>query len=521
VNIDSATNHLPPLGGVGGSPDSKSVEFDRRFGATALGTDLKGKTVRAGAFTFSSQVARFLVYTISSVVLGRLLSPRDYGLVGMVIAVTGFLRVCNYAGLSTATVQRTTITHELVSAIFWINIALAIGLTALSTLLAPALALFYREPQLYWITVAMAVTFLLDACSAQHLALLQRQMRFKAVAVIDLASLSVGVVLSILAALAGMGYWSLVLLQTASGFVSLLAAWLVEPWRPGPPRRTTGVRSVLRFGGYLTGVSLLTYVFRNIDNVLIGWRWGPGPLGFYQKAYSLLMLPIEQVNSPISSVATSSLSRLNDQPERQRRYFVGAYALSSSITVPVIITSAIFAGDVIPFLLGKQWIPSVIIFQLLVPATLVGALLAPLFWLFVATGRTDRQFKLTVVWTTLILLAFLAGLRYGPKGVSIGFSAMSLVLAIPVSLYATNGTAVRITDLAQALKYPVLAISVPAFLGVLFRVNALAWAPMSFRAIVGPALVLLAYAFVLLLVLRQWNAYRDLLLHMVPSRKGR
>ena len=134
----------------------------------------------------------------------------------------------------------------------------------------------------------------------------------------------VGVGTSILAALAGMGYWSLIILQTVSGVVYAIGAWICEPWRPGPPRRGTEVRSMARFGGYLTGVSLLTYVFRNADNVLIGWRWGAGALGFYQKAYSLLMLPVNQVNSPIEVVAVSTLSRVTSDAARQRRYFLAA-----------------------------------------------------------------------------------------------------------------------------------------------------------------------------------------------------
>ena len=495
-------------------------DFSRRFGSVEAHRDLKGKTIRGGAITFSSQIARFFLYTLSSIVLGRLLSPQDYGLVGMVTAITGFLRVFNYAGLSTATVQRSVVTHGLISTVFWINIALGVVMTLLSTVLAPALVWFYHEPRLYWITIAMSSTFLLDAAGAQHLALLRRQMRFRVLAIIDVTSMVFGVVVSVAAALAGLGFWSLVIFQTLTGVVPLVGSWMVEPWRPGLPQRNSGAGSMLRFGGFLTAVTALNYLFRNIDNVLIGWRWGAGPLGFYQKAYSLLMLPITQVNTPITSVAVASLSRLNSEAERSRRYFVGGYSVATAITIPVVITATIFAGDIIPFLLGRQWLESVSLFQLLAPAALVGALISPLDWLFVSTGQTDRQFKMALVWTSLILVAFGAGLKYGAQGVAVGFSAMSLLLAIPACLYAIQGTHIRFGDIFQALKFPAIAISLPGLLGVFFRLHALNWAPLGLRAIGGCSLVLLLYAFMLLVVLRQWNTYRDLVSHLIPRRRA-
>ena len=330
----------------------------------------------------------------------------------------------------------------------------------------------------------------------------------------------VGVGTSILAALAGMGYWSLIILQTVSGVVYAIGAWICEPWRPGPPRRGTEVRSMARFGGYLTGVSLLTYVFRNADNVLIGWRWGAGALGFYQKAYSLLMLPVNQVNSPIEVVAVSTLSRVTSDAARQRRYFLGGYSIAAAITLPIVVVSALFAGDIIPFLLGNQWTPSVRLFQLLAPAALVGSLLSPFFALFVSSGRTDRQFKMTIAWTALILAAFVIGLKYGPEGVAAGFSAMSIVLALPVCLYAIQGTLIRLKDVAQVLVCPTIAISIPCVLGLMLRTRGVSWAPIAVRAIGGCGVVLLSYAFILLVVLRQWGSYRDMLSHLLPSRRA-
>lgn len=520
MSVESEVQPVRALEPKPACSSASSAEFSRRFCGAEANRDLKGRTIRGGAITITGQVTKFVLYTVSAVVLGRLLSPADYGLVGMVTAVTGFLRVFNYAGLSTATVQRTEITHELVSTVFWINMGLGVLMTLVAGVLAPAMVFFYREPRLFWITFAMASTFLIDAAGSQHLALLRRQMRFKALAVLDIVTMVVGVVVSTAAALANFGYWSLVLFQTVTALVPLVGAWLIEPWRPGFAYKSSGAGSMVRFGSFLTGTSLLNYLFRNIDNVLIGWRWGAVPLGFYQKAYSLLMLPVTQVNLPIASVAVSTLSRLGSNVERQRRYFVGGYSIASALTMPIVITAAIFAGDIIPLVLGNQWIASVRMFQSLAPAALIGALIGPLGWMFVATGRTDRQFRMMAVWTVLVILAFAVGLKYGPEGVALGYSAMALLLAGPICFYTIRETPIKLSDIVQALKYPVLASVISGGLGFLFMKNAAAWAHPSLRAVAGCGGVFAIYALLLLVVFRQWPFYRELMLHLSPARGG-
>jgi len=144
------------------------------------------------------------------VILARLLTPHDFGLVAMVTTVTSFLRVFKDAGLSIATVQRERITHAQVSNLFWINIAVSILGTLILAASAPVIARFYHNPRLITITLLLSTTFLISGSTIQHQALLKRQMRFKALALIEVGSMAVGVLIGILMALRGYRYWSLV-----------------------------------------------------------------------------------------------------------------------------------------------------------------------------------------------------------------------------------------------------------------------------------------------------------------------
>src|SRR5260221_3028462 len=161
---------------------------DRHFATGHLLGNLKGRTISSGFVTVLAQGVQFVLNLVSIMVLARLLTPQDFGLIAMVTAITGFLRIFNDAGLSTATVQREGINHAQVSNLFWTNVALGGTITLLLAVLSPAIAWFYRDPRLFGVTPALCITFLLTSSAVQHLALLKRQMRFKMVAAIQLSS---------------------------------------------------------------------------------------------------------------------------------------------------------------------------------------------------------------------------------------------------------------------------------------------------------------------------------------------
>ena len=172
--------------------------------------DLKERMIRGGFAKVCSQGANFVVRVGSLMILARLLDPKDFGLVGMVTAVTGVFQLFKDFGLSTATIQRKTVTDEQVSTLFWINMLLGAMLTILSLVMAPAIAKFYHEPKLFGVTAVLGVGFLFNAAGVQHSAILQRQMRFTTLAVIDSVSLLAGTAIGFAMAIRGFRYWALV-----------------------------------------------------------------------------------------------------------------------------------------------------------------------------------------------------------------------------------------------------------------------------------------------------------------------
>jgi O-antigen/teichoic acid export membrane protein len=473
--------------------------------------DLKEKTIRGGFARMCAQAASLLLRLGSLMVLARLLGPKDFGLVGMVTAFTGVLELFRDFGLSSATVQRTTVTNEQISTLFWINILVGLVLGLLAAAIGPAIATFYHEPRLVGVTTVLAAGFLFNAAGVQHSALLQRQMRFTALAVISVVSLVVGTAIAIFGAKAGYGYWALVAMTVALPLSSTIGLWLTTAWIPGMPHRRVGIRSMMRFGGTITLNGLVVYVASNFDKVLLGRFWGVDAIGIYGRAYQLVNIPTANMNSTVGEVAFSALSRLQGDPGRLKSYFLKGYSLVLALTLPTTIGCALFADDIVFVFLGPKWRDAAAIFRLLAPTILVFAIANPLSWLLTSIGLVGRNLRAALVIAPCMIGGYLVGLPYGPKAVASAYSAVLTLCLLPLIAWCVHGTVISVRDILLAVSRPLASSIVAA--GLAFGVESLCGrflSPLPRLALESAAL-LVAYLGMLLFVAGQKSFYLDLL----------
>lgn len=473
--------------------------------------DLKERTIRGGLARLCTQAANFLLRVGSLAILARLLEPKDFGLLGMVTAFTGVLTLFRDFGLSSATVQRATITDEQLSTLFWINVLVGAILAVVTAACAPILAGFYHEPRLVQITATLAIGFVFNAFGVQHSAILQRQLRFTALAVVNTASLALSTAIAIAEAKAGYGYWALVAMNVTLPLTGTLGLWLAAAWIPGRPRRRAGVRSMMRFGGTITLNSLVVYVASNLEKVLLGRFWGVDAVGIYGRAYQLINIPTDNLNSAAGEVAFSALSRLQDDRNRLRNYFLKGYTVILALTLPITLACGVFSDDIVLVLLGPKWKEAAVIFRLLAPTTLVFALANPLGWLLCSIGEVRRSLKMGLVIAPLMTVSYFLGLPYGPKGVAFAYSAIMVLWLVPVILWSIQGTVISFRDIMLAVSGP-LTSSVVAT-AVAFGVRLLSGALFtSFQTLVLEMAVLFAtYLVMLLVVTGQGSLYLDLI----------
>jgi len=469
--------------------------------------DLKQRTIRGGFARIFAQAANFSLRLISLMVLARMLGPKDFGLVGMVTAFTGVLNLFRDFGLSAASVQSATIDRDQSSTLFWINVLVGAILAAIAAAGAPAIAAFYHEPRLIGITVALSFAFLLNAIGVQHSALLQRQMRFTALAIIGIVSLAVGTGIGIVGAMLGFGYWSLVAMTVSMPLITTLGVWMSTAWLPGVPRSVKTIRPMMRFGSILTLNGLVAYAAYNFDKVLIGRFWGADAIGIYGRAYQLINIPTDNLNSAIGEVAFSALSRVQDDIVRLKSYFLKGYSLVVGMTLPITIACAIFADDLVAVLLGPKWSGAAVIFRLLAPTIAVFAIINPLGWLLNALGLVTRGLKIALAFAPTMIAGYFLGLRYGPKGVACAYSAVMILWVIPLTAWCIHGTGIELRDILLTVSRPLAAATLASSVALGVSISCGQMLPLVPRLILELTVLCIIYLGTLLLFPEQKLLY--------------
>jgi O-antigen/teichoic acid export membrane protein len=483
--------------------------------------DLKEKTIRGGAARIGSQLASLALRTGALVVLARMLSPKDFGLVGMVTAFTGVLTFFRDFGLSAAAVQSSQITTDQHSTLFWINVLLGVVLAFVALAVAPAIAAFYHEPRLFWVTAVLGTAFLFNAAGIQHSALLQRQMRFTAMAAIGLVSLMVGTAIAIGGAATGYGYWALVANSVTTPLVASIGFWLATGWVPGKPRLGTGIRSMMHFGGTLTLNGIVAYIAYNADKVMIGKFLGVDAIGIYGRGFQLVNIPTDNLNSAVGEVAFSALSRLQNDPARLRSYFLKGFSLVLALTLPITIACALFADDLVLVMLGSQWQASIEIVRLLAPTIAVLAVINPMGWLIYSLGLVRRSLKIALVFAPIMILGCLFGLRYGEAGVAFAYSAVMVLWVVPHVAWCVHGTAVSLRDVAASVIRPLACGVVAGAVGYAVRLMCADFLSPLLRLVLENIVLAVTFFTVLLFVTGQKALYVDLLRGLTRGRPVR
>jgi PST family polysaccharide transporter len=472
---------------------------------------LRQQTVRGGLAKLGAQAVNAALRIGSLILMARLLTPADFGLVAMVTTAVGVLNLFRDLGLSTASIQRAEVSHEQLSTLFWINVLVGAVLSCMTAAAGPLISLFFKEPRLTSISFWFSISFLINALGIQHAALLQRQMRFTALAAIESLSLFISILVGLVMANAGAGYWSIVGATLAAPVIYSSAVWCITGWLPGRPRHDAGVTSMVKMGGMVTFNGLVIYLAYNFEKILLGRFWGADALGIYGRAYQLINIPTENLNAAVSPVALSTLSRVKGDRARLRSHFLKIYAVLVSLTFPITVTCALFADDIIFVMLGPHWSQAAPIFRLLAPTTLIFGLINPLWPLLVAEGLMGRSVKLSFVIAPLVIAAYAFGLRWGPTGVATAFSvAMSLWL-VPHIMWCVHGTAVSFKDVAKCIARPLVAALVAAAVSGGLAFGLLQSPSPILRLSLGLTTMMATYLGLLLYCMGQWTVYSQII----------
>lgn len=395
---------------------------------------LGSSAARNAALTLGGQGARFVLQLVSVVVLSRLLTETDYGLVGMVWAIIGVGHVLKDFGLGSAAIQARTLSVGQRDNLFWLNSAAGFVLAGSAVVCAPVLATFYGRDDIIVIVWGLAPTLVLSGMTTQYRSDLTRRLRLGRVALAEIISTFVGLAAGVVGAIAGLGPNALVAQQLAGGVFALLLFIIFAGWLPGGYHRSESMRELFNFGLPMFGAHILTYAVNNADSVLIGKLFGPVPVGLYNRGLQIVRVPMNQLRGPLDTLSLSVLSRLHDDDARFMQFVKRGQLV---MTYPLLAGAGgliAAAPAVVDLALGPRWADAAVFIQLLALGEGMTSMAAVGGWIYASRGMALELMKFTAFSAIVRIALMMAGAALGPVGVAAGF-ALGHVLLWPVSLW--------------------------------------------------------------------------------------
>jgi PST family polysaccharide transporter len=448
-------------------------------------------SLHGGVIVVIARGANIFVQLASTIVLARILSPHDFGVVAVVLALVGFAPMLIDLGTSEASTQKTLITPEQISTLFWLNMAIGLALTVLLIGGSGVIARIFGEPSITGIAVALSVTFVLTAMFTQHAALMRRAMQFHRIAMIDISANLAGSIVSVVLALRGWGYWSLVAKPIVTAAWTAVAIWINCRWVPGRPRISAEAKELVGFGLGVTGFTMTDYLAKSADRIAIGYFYGAGPLGYFQNAFMIYSNALGILAEPAHNIAASSLSKLRNDIDALKRAWERALSTLSFFSVLAFAILAVVSQDFVVLLLGQKWAPAGPLLCIFAVRGIAQSIERTMGWLHVAAGRADRWMRWGVYAAIVQLLALAAGLPFGVTGVAIAYAIAMFGLVVPALVYSGRPVGIHTSDVLRAVG--------PQMIGGLIAVTAGFLVQFEFLADVSPLLRIFVSGMVCLL----------------------
>lgn len=435
---------------------------DHFFHLDAVRADLRGRSVRSGFFTIGGRAAQALIQLGSIIILARLLTPDDFGVVAMVLPVTILVQTVTALGLQTTMIHREHLDQREVSAMFWfaarVNLLVCLAMAA-TGLVLPRI---YDDARVTNITVAWAALLYLTTLCAVHEALLKRQLRFGTVMSLHIGALTLGTLIGITAAALGARYWALFFQVAVTEGGRSVAMWVACSWRPSRPRHGAndleGVRALRSYWAHLSGYRILAWLGDHPDRILIGAMAGAGVVGLYDNARRLAWYPFVELFTGLTDVAVASFSRVREDVVKYREVVRRGLTPILGLSLPAIAFLFAEAPLCVDALLGDQWAGAVPYIRLMCIAAFAGALGRVTLWLYLSMGETRRQLRWALAFQTPILLAsMLIGALWGAIGVASGYTVGIVVLTLPSIVYCLRTSPVTVGDYARIVARPTIA----------------------------------------------------------------
>lgn len=364
--------------------------------------------------------------------LARLLSPSDYGVVGIAAVFVGFFSLFSGLGFEGALIQKKVVLDAELNSVFWLNLAVSALMCGALAAGAGYVASFYQVAQLREILPVLSLTIAIVPLGGVHQTILTKEMRFREMALRDIISMVISGAAGIIMAVKGFGVWSLVAQALVFNLTSVGMFWYLCRWRPELSFSAEALSGIRGFAGNMVGFRLTNYWARNADSLLIGKFLGPMNLGYYSLAYKIMLFPLQNFAAVIGQVLFPALSEIQNDLKKVGEVYLEMLKGISLVTYPLMMLVAGIAFEFIPAVFGAKWLPAARIVQVLAVCGAVQSTLSPCGNIILALGRADLQLRYGAVGAVWTVLSIVAGARWGLIGISIAYASGQVIWAMVV-----------------------------------------------------------------------------------------
>jgi O-antigen/teichoic acid export membrane protein len=424
--------------------------------------------VRAVAWNGVARWASQVLSWITTIVVARVLTPGDYGLVGMAGLYLNLALLISQAGIGDTIIALRDLTKRQISELNTVAIALGLGLVGLSCVLALPLARFFSTPRLFGVIVVSSGLYLINAFQIVPKAVLQRELRFKLLAVIDTVRAFVQIFITILFVFLKFGYWSLVAGYMTSALVGSILTFLSRMQGFAIPDLKL-LRRELKFSRFVMLSNIAWYTYDNADFGVAGRVLGAVPLGNYTVAWSISSAPVEKIANLIANVTPSYFSALQTDKAELRRYVVRLTEVLSLVTVPASIGLVLTADFLVPVLLGPKWLGVVAPLRLLGLFVAARSIATILPNLLIAIGDARFVMWVSICAAVIMPVAFLVGSRWGTSGIAAAWVIAYPLITIPTLARVMMRTGLSWKVYAYAITPAVTASAVMVCVSLIVR----------------------------------------------------
>jgi O-antigen/teichoic acid export membrane protein len=452
-----------------------------------------------------------------TVVLAHLLRPKEYGLLAMVLVLTEFAAVFSDLSLGASIIQKQDVSARHLNSVFWLNIGVGGLFTLLFCLAAPLVALFYGEPSLRLLTMAVAINFPLTSLNVVQIALLDKSLNFRTRFWVNTISISVAGAVALSLALAGAGVWSLVAQSLVTSLVGTAVIWRLSAWRPSRSFDLSAVKELMQFSKHLVGFGVVNYWGRNIDKLVIGRVAGSAALGIYGLASRLMQLPLTNVTNITSSVMFPALSTMQEDVSAMKRLYLRGNRMIALLTFPMMIGLSVLAEPIIVTAYGDQWRDAIAVVRILCFAGMFQSVYNTASWLLLSFGRTDTLFRLGLYATFIRVAGIAIGIHWGLIGAAWAYFLGGFLVWYLNGVALAKLVQLRFTEILGNLIGP---FACAAFMGILLWLSdrwllssQIPWMHLAMTrlAILSAAGALIYLLLIWRLRLRAWQDLRDIL----------